>query len=145
MFFIHGDKDNFVPTYMVHKVYEAKPQPKELWIVPGADHATSYFYYPEEYTSRVEHFIKNAYSLRRFLFPPRAKSKEMPLEEFLISIKIISYFLSFCRLMFPNYFEGSHCQLYGCMLVTHLWERQPVQLVPVKNKFLKKEVPVHSR
>ena len=47
MFFIHGDKDNFVPTYMVHKVYEAKPQPKELWIVPGADHATSYFYYPE--------------------------------------------------------------------------------------------------
>lgn len=56
--FIHGDKDNFVPTYMVHKVYEAKPQPKELWIVPGADHATSYFYYPEEYTSRVEHFIK---------------------------------------------------------------------------------------
>lgn len=58
MFFIHGDKDNFVPTYMVHKVYETKPQPKELWIVPGADHATSYFYYPEEYTSRVEHFIK---------------------------------------------------------------------------------------
>ena len=122
MFFIHGDKDNFVPTYMVHKVYEAKPQPKELWIVPGADHATSYFYYPEEYTSRVEHFIKKVYSLRRFLFLLEQKQRNA-LGGIFISIKIISYFLSFCRLMFPNYFEGSHCQLYGCMLVTHLWER----------------------
>ena len=32
MLFIHGDSDTFVPTEMVYRLYEAKPQPKELWI-----------------------------------------------------------------------------------------------------------------
>ena len=32
MFFIHGDKDDYVPTWMVYKLYEAKPQPKALWL-----------------------------------------------------------------------------------------------------------------
>ncbi|NLZ72808.1 MAG: alpha/beta hydrolase [Bacteroidales bacterium] len=58
MLFIHGDKDTFVPTEMVYKLYEAKPEPKELWIVPGAAHAVSYKNNPKEYTSRVGHFIK---------------------------------------------------------------------------------------
>lgn len=57
MLFIHGDKDDFVPTYMVHQVYEAKPQPKEIWIVPEAEHATSYLHYPEEYTCKVNTFV----------------------------------------------------------------------------------------
>ena len=56
MFFIHGDKDDFVPTYMVHEVYNAKPEPKEIWIVPDTDHATSYKNYPDEYTKRVTEF-----------------------------------------------------------------------------------------
>lgn len=34
MLFIHGDKDTYVPTWMVYPLYEAKPEPKELWIVP---------------------------------------------------------------------------------------------------------------
>ena len=34
MLFIHGDADTFVPTWMVYPLYEAKPEPKELWIVP---------------------------------------------------------------------------------------------------------------
>lgn len=46
MFFIHGDKDDYVPTRMVYKLYEAKLEPKELWIVPGADHAHSYISTP---------------------------------------------------------------------------------------------------
>lgn len=57
MLFIHGDKDDFVPTWMVYRVYKAKPEPKSLWIVPGAGHATSYLIYPEEYTERVKLFI----------------------------------------------------------------------------------------
>lgn len=57
MLFIHGDKDDFVPTWMVYQVYKAKPAPKALWIVPGAGHATSYLIYPEEYTQRVRLFI----------------------------------------------------------------------------------------
>lgn len=57
MLFIHGDKDEFVPTWMVHPLYEAKSEPKELWLAPGVDHAHSYRDYPEEYTRRVKAFV----------------------------------------------------------------------------------------
>lgn len=57
MFFIHGDKDDYVPTWMVYKLYEAKPEPKELWVVPGADHAHSYLFNTEEYTEKVKAFV----------------------------------------------------------------------------------------
>lgn len=57
MIFIHGDSDDFVPTSMVYKVYEAKPEPKELWIVPDTDHANSYKNHPEDYTKRVKQFV----------------------------------------------------------------------------------------
>lgn len=57
MFFIHGDKDDYVPTWMVYQLYEAKPQPKALWIVPEADHAHSYLFNTEEYTQKVKAFV----------------------------------------------------------------------------------------
>lgn len=57
MFFIHGDKDDYVPTWMVYELYEAKPQPKELWVVAGAGHARSYLLNTEEYTERVKTFV----------------------------------------------------------------------------------------
>lgn len=57
MLFIHGDADTFVPTWMVHPLYEAKPQPKELWIVPGAEHAVAYKENPEVYTRKVSKFV----------------------------------------------------------------------------------------
>lgn len=56
MLFIHGDNDDFVPTWMVHKVYAAKPSPKEIWITEGVDHAHSYKLYPDEYTEKVKAF-----------------------------------------------------------------------------------------
>lgn len=58
MLFIHGDADTFVPTWMVHPLFEAKPQPKELWIVPGIDHAHSYRDSKEEYTTHVKQFVE---------------------------------------------------------------------------------------
>lgn len=58
MFFIHGDDDTYVPTWMVYPLYEAKSEPKELWIVPGATHAMSYKDYPQEYTERVKKFVE---------------------------------------------------------------------------------------
>ena len=58
MLFIHGDKDDFVPTWMVYRLYEAKPHPKALWVVPGVDHAHSYRDYPEEYTGKVREFVE---------------------------------------------------------------------------------------
>ncbi len=57
MLFIHGDADTFVPTWMVHPLYEAKPGPKELWIVPDAEHAVAYKENPETYTRKVGEFV----------------------------------------------------------------------------------------
>ncbi len=57
MMFIHGDADDFVPTWMVYPLFEAKPGDKELWIVPGAAHALSYRDNREEYTRRVGEFV----------------------------------------------------------------------------------------
>ncbi|MBQ2446867.1 MAG: alpha/beta hydrolase [Bacteroidales bacterium] len=57
MMFIHGDKDDFVPTWMIYPLYEAKSGDKEMWLSPGVDHARSYKMYPEEYTRRVEAFV----------------------------------------------------------------------------------------
>ncbi|EJW96446.1 family S9 peptidase [gut metagenome] len=58
MLFIHGDKDTYVPTWMVYPLYEAKPEPKELWIVPGAEHAVAYKENQQEYTQKVRQFVE---------------------------------------------------------------------------------------
>jgi len=57
MLFIHGDADTFVPTRMVYPLYEAKPEPKALWITAGTDHAHSFRNYPKEYENRVRAFL----------------------------------------------------------------------------------------
>jgi len=61
MLFIHGDSDTFVPTEMVYRLYEAKPQPKELWITKGTEHALSYKNHPDEYIQRVREFCKKQF------------------------------------------------------------------------------------
>lgn len=57
MLFIHGDKDDFVPTYMVYDLYDAKSQPKDLWVTAGVEHAYSYRDYRKEYTEKVRDFV----------------------------------------------------------------------------------------
>ncbi len=59
MLFIHGDQDTFVPTAMVHDVYNAKPMPRELWIVPGAIHARAYMTNKQEYLNRIKAFLED--------------------------------------------------------------------------------------
>ena len=59
MLFIHGEKDTFVPTEMVHRLFAAKPEPKVLWIASGADHGHSYKTHQAEYTSRIKNFCNN--------------------------------------------------------------------------------------
>lgn len=57
MMFIHGANDTFVPTSMVYKNYAATKGPKELWIVPGAEHARSFEKNPKAYTAKVKAFL----------------------------------------------------------------------------------------
>ena len=58
MYFIHGSADDYVPTWMVRPLYEAKPGTKELWLVDQAEHAVSYKENKEEYTRRMKAFTE---------------------------------------------------------------------------------------
>lgn len=58
IFFIHGGADTYVPTEMAYRRFEAKQQgEKELWIVPGVEHAKAYWDYTEEYVERTRNFV----------------------------------------------------------------------------------------
>ncbi len=59
MFFIHGSKDKFVPTFMAHQFYDAcKSAYKDILIVEGADHARSYCLDKAEYERRINNLIE---------------------------------------------------------------------------------------
>lgn len=57
MLFIHGDKDLFVPTKMVYELYDACASNKDLFVVPGADHAKSYHVDKEGYELKLKEYI----------------------------------------------------------------------------------------
>lgn len=55
--FIHGEKDDFVPTSMVYRNYAATNAPKELLIVENAGHATAYETNIPLYRETVKNFL----------------------------------------------------------------------------------------
>lgn len=57
--FIHGDKDDFVPTKMVYDNFKASRGAKELYIAKGAQHAKSMESNPETYQKKISTFLKN--------------------------------------------------------------------------------------
>lgn len=56
--FIHGEEDTFVPFSMCQKLYDACPTEKEIFTVPGAVHAYSYYDAKDEYDRRVKAFLE---------------------------------------------------------------------------------------
>lgn len=58
MLFIHGEMDDYVPLYMVYQLFQACNAPKEIYIVPDANHAEAYYKAPEKYVEVVTKFIK---------------------------------------------------------------------------------------
>lgn len=56
--FIHGDKDNFVPFYMLDKLYNAATCKKEKLVIKNAGHAEAQWIEPEKYWHTVRKFIK---------------------------------------------------------------------------------------
>lgn len=58
MFFVHGEADDFVPTRMVHPLYEACNTEKELLLIPDAIHAKSCKTHPEIYWPPVLKFLE---------------------------------------------------------------------------------------
>jgi fermentation-respiration switch protein FrsA (DUF1100 family) len=58
MLFLHGEQDDFVPTYMVKEIYEVKKGYRRMRIFPNASHAESYWNNQAEYTREIEEFLK---------------------------------------------------------------------------------------
>lgn len=54
--FIHGDKDDFVPFWMLDVLYDNAACEKEKLVVHGAEHASAHEVEPEIYWSRVRDF-----------------------------------------------------------------------------------------
>jgi fermentation-respiration switch protein FrsA (DUF1100 family) len=56
--FIHGEEDTLVPFEMCQRLYDACPVEKDIFTVPGATHAYSYYDAKEEYDAKVKAFIE---------------------------------------------------------------------------------------
>lgn len=56
--FIHGDKDKFVPFYMLNKLYEAASCKKEKLVIKNAGHAEAQLIDSDKYWRVVRRFIK---------------------------------------------------------------------------------------
>ena len=57
MLFIHGDADTYVPFRMMQPLYDAKPEPKAMWVAKGSKHADAYLDHPADYTAAVGRFL----------------------------------------------------------------------------------------
>lgn len=55
--FIHGEQDMVVPPADAEAMYAAASEPKELYIVPGADHENFFKVEPVEYEQRLLTFL----------------------------------------------------------------------------------------
>lgn len=53
MFYIAGEKDWLMPVSEAEKLHELTKGPKELWVIPGADHDRCWETAPEEYERRT--------------------------------------------------------------------------------------------
>ena len=58
MLFIHGEKDNFVHTDMVYPLYEACPTEKQILVMEGAGHGSSFSMDPDLYFNTVFDFVE---------------------------------------------------------------------------------------
>jgi len=58
--FIHGEKDGYIEMGQAKLLFEIAGGPKELWVVPEADHNEAVDVAPAEYGRRVMHFFRAA-------------------------------------------------------------------------------------
>lgn len=57
MLFIHGERDSYIPVEQSRTLYAQAPQPRYLWVVPGAKHNQSVDIEPVEYARRTVDFF----------------------------------------------------------------------------------------
>jgi pimeloyl-ACP methyl ester carboxylesterase len=57
MLFIHGEKDSYLPVEQSRKLYAVAPQPKYLWVAPGARHNQAVDLHPDLYAKLTTWFV----------------------------------------------------------------------------------------
>lgn len=57
IFFINGDADTITPLAGMQALYNSAGEPKQYWVVPGAQHAQSFTTDPEDYMQLVDNFF----------------------------------------------------------------------------------------
>jgi pimeloyl-ACP methyl ester carboxylesterase len=57
--YLHGTADASVPATMSEALYHATPAPKDLWLVPGADHNDLTDWAGQDFTLRLQEFLQN--------------------------------------------------------------------------------------
>ena len=58
---IHGMQDFTIPSEEARALFEAAGTPKELWLVPEAEHAACYYKRKEEYPLKMKEFFRDAF------------------------------------------------------------------------------------
>ncbi len=56
--FIHGEQDDYVPTFMCNEMYPSKKEYKEIYIAPNCGHAQAYWKNKEDYEKKVDGFLR---------------------------------------------------------------------------------------
>ena len=56
--FIHGTADKVVPLAMAEELFSLHQGPKEQLFLPGLDHAEAFFAEPEQYTAKMDAFLR---------------------------------------------------------------------------------------
>ncbi len=55
---IHGSADSLIPVSHAYQLFEVAREPKELWIIPDAEHCGGYFADRRTYVKRVTAFFE---------------------------------------------------------------------------------------
>lgn len=58
---IHGERDETIPVQEAVRLFEAAGTPKQLWVVPGAEHAACFYGQQEEYVNRISGFLRDVF------------------------------------------------------------------------------------
>ncbi|MFQ5914490.1 MAG: alpha/beta hydrolase [Nitrospinota bacterium] len=59
---LHGDRDAIVPLRMGKAVFQAAPEPKDFYVIKGADHNDTYVSGGEPYFLRLKTFVEHLFS-----------------------------------------------------------------------------------
>ncbi|MCG3205273.1 MAG: hypothetical protein KCHDKBKB_01992 [Elusimicrobia bacterium] len=60
VFFIHGKEDKIVPAWMTEKLFPFAKNPKQVWLIEGADHLECRPKMGKEYEEKIAHFFESA-------------------------------------------------------------------------------------